>query len=101
MPDTFTSTTDSYFMNISFTPGDVAKKLSKMNPNKSPGPDGAAPRVLKELQEIIAEPLYLIFRQSVDMGKIPVGWKMGLSPIFKKGNRHQAKHYRPYHTSYG
>ena len=30
------------------------------------------------------------------MGKIPVGWKMGLvSPIYKKGNRHQAKHYRP------
>ena len=50
MPDTFTSTTDSYFMNISFTPGDVAKKLSKMNPNKSQGPDAAAPRVVKELQ---------------------------------------------------
>jgi len=44
-----------------------------MNPNKSPGPDGAAPRVLKELQEIIAEPLYLIFRQSLDLAKIPVG----------------------------
>jgi len=73
MPDTFTS-----------------------HPNKSPGPDEAAPRVLKELQEIIAEPLYMIFRQSLDLGKIPVGWKMGLvSPIFKKGNRHQAKNYRP------
>jgi hypothetical protein len=47
MPDTFTSTTDSYFMNISFTPGDVAKKLSKMKPNTSPGPDGVAPRILK------------------------------------------------------
>ena len=76
MLDTFTSRTDSELMDIKFTPGDVAKKLSKMNTNKSPGPDGAAPRVLKELQEIIAEPLYLIFRQSVDMGKIPVGWKM-------------------------
>jgi hypothetical protein len=46
-----------------------AKKLSKMNPNKSPGPDGAAPRVLKELQVIIAEPLYLIFRESLDLGE--------------------------------
>jgi len=59
-----------------------------MNPNKSPRPDGAAPRVLKKLQVIIAEPLYLIFRQSLDLRKIPVGWKMELvSPIFKKGNR--------------
>ena len=96
MPDTLTSRTDSELVDIKCTPGDAAKKLSKMNPNKSPGPDGAAPRVLKELQEIIAEPLYLIFRQSVDLEKIPVGWKMGLvSPIFKKGNRHQTKNYRP------
>ena len=29
---------------------DVAKDLSKMIPNKAPGPDGAATRVLKELQ---------------------------------------------------
>ena len=66
-----------------------------MNPNKSPGPNGAAPRLLKELHKIITEPLYLIFRQSLDLGKIPVDRKMGLSPIFKKGNRHQAKSYRP------
>jgi len=40
-----------------------------MNPNKSPGPDVALPRVLNELQEIIAESLYLIFRQSLDLGE--------------------------------
>ena len=47
MPDTFTSSTDSELMDIKNTPGDIANKLSKMNPNKSPGPDGAATRVLK------------------------------------------------------
>jgi len=51
-------------MDIKITPVDVAKKLSNMNANKSLGPDGAAPRVLKELQEI---------RQSIDQRKIPVG----------------------------
>ena len=45
MPDTFTSRTYSELMGIQFTPGDIAKKLSKMNPNKSPGPDGAAPSI--------------------------------------------------------
>jgi len=68
MPDTFTSRTDIELMDIKITPGDVTKKLSKMNPNKSPEPGGAAPRVLKELQEIIAEPIYLIFRKSLHLG---------------------------------
>jgi len=96
MPGTLISHTDRELMDIKITPGDVAKKLSKMTPNKSLGTNRAASRVLKELQEIIAEPLYLIFRQSFDLGKIPFGWKMGLvSPIFKKGNRHQANNYRP------
>jgi hypothetical protein len=96
MTDTFTSRSNNILMDIDFTREDVAKKLFKMNPNKSPGPDGAAPRVLKELQEIIAEPSFLIFRQALDLGKLPVGWKMELvSPIFKKGNIHQAKNYRP------
>jgi len=43
------------------TKSHVAKKLSKVNLNESLGPD-EAPRVLKELQEIIAKPLYLNFR---------------------------------------
>ena len=69
MPDTFTSGADSELMDIQFIPGDVAEKLSKINLNKCPGPDAAAPRVLKELQENIAEPLYLIFRESLDLGE--------------------------------
>jgi len=47
MLDTFTSRTESELMDIKITPGDIAKRLSKMNPNKSPGPDGAIPRILK------------------------------------------------------
>jgi hypothetical protein len=36
MPDTFTSRTDSESIDIQIIPGDIAQKLSKMNPNKSP-----------------------------------------------------------------
>jgi hypothetical protein len=95
MPDMFINYTDSKLMGIQFTRGDVATKLSRMNPNNSPGPDGVAPIILKELQKIIAEPLYLIFTclyLSLYIEKLPVGWKLELvSPIFKKGSRHQVK----------
>ena len=81
---------------IVFTLCDVAKKLERLNPNKSPGPDGMHPKVLRELSTALAEPLYAIFTQSMNTGKLPKDWKMGhVSPIYKKGSRNQAKNYRP------
>jgi len=52
MPDTFTSRTDRELMDIKITPGNVAKKLSKMNQNTFPGPNGAAPRVLNNYKKL-------------------------------------------------
>ena len=96
MPNTPDIKTDVILEDTDLTIGEVDKKLSRLNPNKSTGPDGASPRILKELHTEIAEPLYNIFRKSIDQGKLPRGWKIGhVSPIFKKGDRHQAKNYRP------
>ena len=54
------------------------------------------------MYEELLGPLYDIYRQSLDSGKLPKGWKIGLvspmfkkSPIFKKGNRNQTKSYMP------
>ena len=44
---------------VKITEEDVKKKLSKLNPTKSPGPDGLHPRVLKEAADVIATPLQL------------------------------------------
>ena len=96
MPNTPDTKTDVILEDTDLTIDEVDKKLSRLNPNKSAGPDGASPRILKELHTAIAEPLYNIFRKSIDQGKLPRGWKIGhVSPIFKKGDRHQAKNYRP------
>ena len=96
MPNTPGTKTDVILEDTDLTIDEVDKKLSRLNPNKSTGPDGASPRILKELHTAIAEPLYNIFRKSIHQGKLPRGWKIGLvSPIFKKGDRHQAKNYRP------
>ena len=40
--------------------------MERLNPNKSPGPDGMHPKVLRELSTTLAEPLYAIFTQSMN-----------------------------------
>ena len=53
------------------TEADVLKLLKNLNPGKAPGPDNTSPRVLKELCEVIANPLTRIFRKSLSTGQVP------------------------------
>ena len=76
MPDTFTSRIDSELIDKQFTRADESNDFKEY--------DGAAPRVLKELHEIITEPLNLIFGQSLDLGKLPVGWKIKLVSLISR-----------------
>ena len=56
-----------------------------LKPNKASGPDNIGPRVLKELADIIADPLTRIFRRSLQDGQVPQDWKHArVAPIFKK-----------------
>ncbi|CAG2214542.1 unnamed protein product [Mytilus edulis] len=72
------------------------KHLQKIKTDKSPGPDNLHPRLLFEVKEGIAEPLGIIFSQSLTQKVVPKDWKSALvSAIFKKGNKSQAKNYRP------
>ena len=74
----------------------VKKKLEKLNPSKSPGPDGMHPRVLRELKDQIAEPLCQLYRLSLQHGILPKEWKTGwVSPIHKKSSRLIPSNYRP------
>ncbi|CAC5384558.1 unnamed protein product [Mytilus coruscus] len=61
----------------------VLEHLQKIKTFKSTGPDN------------IAEPLSIIFSQSLTNKAVPNGWKNALvSTIFKKGNKSQAKNHR-------
>ncbi|CAM4611314.1 unnamed protein product [Lepidochelys kempii] len=59
------------------------------------------PRVLKELADVIAEPLAIIFENSWRSGEVPEDWKKAkVVPIFKKGKKEDPGNYRPVsHTS--
>ncbi|CAM5135878.1 unnamed protein product [Natator depressus] len=74
----------------------VRDHLEKLDEHKSMGPDVLHPRVLKELADVIAEPLAIIFENSWRLGKVPDDWKKAnVVPIFKKREKEDPGNYRP------
>jgi len=70
---------------VIFSPQIVMEKLNKLNPSKSVGPDNIHPRVLKELQRVLSEPLSIIFNTSYRTGVVPNYWKTAnITAIHKK-----------------
>ena len=87
--DNFPKSDPLEYMEI--TPNMVLKKLTALIPSKSPGQDGLQPRVLKELKDVIALPLSIIFNKSLNQGELPMDWKISqVSPIFRKGDKKEA-----------
>ena len=81
---------------IEITTEDVAKKLRNTKIDKSAGPDGIHPRILKELCEELSQPLAILFNKTLTEGKIPDDWKTAnITAIHKKGNKKLASNYRP------
>ncbi|KAJ7414071.1 hypothetical protein BTVI_41648 [Pitangus sulphuratus] len=70
--------------------------LLHLDPYKSMRPDGIHPRILKELADVIAKPLSVIFERSLESREVPADWKLvNIVLIFKKGKKQDPRNYRP------
>ena len=70
--------------------------LRHLDTHKSMGPRGIHPRVLRELAEVLAKPLSIIYQQSWTTGEVSEGWRLAsVTPIYKKGQSKDPGNYRP------
>ncbi|PKU41211.1 rna-directed dna polymerase from mobile element jockey- hypothetical protein [Limosa lapponica baueri] len=75
---------------------EISDLLRHLEAHKSMGLDGLHPRVLKELADVLAKPLSIIYRKSWLTGEVPMDWRVAnVTPIYKKGKKEDPGNYRP------
>ena len=89
-------TYNTELVDLPITKEDIERILKTLDTSKSPGPDGLHPRPLAEMAAQLAEPFQALFSTSLEEGILPQVWKDdNVTPIFKKGKKHQPGNYRP------
>ncbi len=81
--------------NYSFSKSQIFSKISRLKNKLSSGPDGLPPFLIKICCFGLTNPLHIIFNKSLQDGVFPEKWKISyLVPIWKNGDKEDAKNYR-------
>jgi exonuclease III len=64
----------------------VRRLLSRLSPSKAAGSDGIPTRIYRHLADVIALPLTMIFRASINQQAVPGSWKRGVIVPVPKTN---------------
>ena len=85
-----------HISDFDFTTNDIEGAIKELKANSAPGLDGFSALMLKKCAEELSEPLYTLFRHSIDTGEIPSLLKDAvIIPIHKGGIKSQPQNYRP------
>ena len=88
----FASRSDQTLDDVDLKPESIRKKLTSLRSDKAPGADGISPWILKEIQESLVNPIYILMRKSLDEGGVPNDWKTAnVSPIFNTVRNNSAE----------
>ena len=78
---------------------DVQDLFENLNPRKSCSDTGLMPKLMKKVAEGIAPSVTNLYNRCIENSNWPAIWKRGeLTPIFKKGDKHNVENYRPITT---
>jgi hypothetical protein len=88
--------TRSLLKNTFITSQKVRQQIKKLKPTGAAGPDGITTRFLQQCADVLSPVLAVIYRKSINEGKVPDEWKLAnVVPIYKKGTKTAAGNYRP------
>ncbi|KAJ7425527.1 hypothetical protein WISP_23088 [Willisornis vidua] len=92
----FTNKTGEINNPSKFQEDTISDLLKHLDTQKSMGPDGIHPRVMRELAEELAKPLSIIYQYSWLSGEVPDDWRLAnVTPICEKGCKKDMGKYRP------
>ena len=84
------------YESISLTEEEVTACLSRINPNKAPGPDGLGGRLLKECKQQLRGVITMLFQHLLNTRTVPLSWKRStIVPLPKKRNACILNDFRP------
>ena len=81
---------------INVSSSDIAKIISRLDPNKADGHDMLSIRMIKLCENSVCKPPSIIFNDCLSEGKFPHEWKKAnVAPVHKRGNKQSLENYRP------